>query len=91
MIVIGIVLSDPSPLVLLMSFNLGFAITDMIMVAVLVRRFGVRIRQDPELVKFALRKWELPVAGIAYAIGIWADKVIMWLGSPSGGLSVGGY
>ena len=90
MVAIGIVLSDPSPLVLLMSFNVGFAITDVIMIAVLVRRFGVHVQQDPDLLKFALRRWELPAAGIAYAIGIWADKVIMWFGSPAGNLSVAG-
>ena len=30
------------------------------------------------------------MAGLAYACGIWADKVVMWYGAPSGTLSVAG-
>jgi polysaccharide biosynthesis protein PelG len=90
MIVIGSILSDPSPSTLLVSFNAGFAITDMILVGALVRHFGIHIERAPDLLKFVRQKWELPAAGAVYAIGIWADKVIMWLGAPSGSLSVGG-
>ena len=36
------------------------------------------------------RRWELPAAGLAYALGLWADKVIMWHAAPEGGLVVAG-
>ena len=42
------------------------------------------------MLQYAPWKWELPLAGLAYALGIWADKVIMWYGAPSGGLTVAG-
>jgi uncharacterized membrane protein len=42
------------------------------------------------LLTFPPSKWELPAAGLAYALGIWADKVIMWYGVPSGSLTVAG-
>jgi uncharacterized membrane protein len=35
-------------------------------------------------------RWELPAAGLAYALGIWADKIVMWYGVPSGTLTVAG-
>jgi uncharacterized membrane protein len=35
-------------------------------------------------------KWELSLAGLAYALGIWVDKVIMWFAAPAGGLRVAG-
>ena len=39
---------------------------------------------------FRRHKWELPLAGLAYAVGIWADKVVMWYGASSGGLRTAG-
>jgi uncharacterized membrane protein len=90
MIVLGFVLSDPSATVLLGVFNASFAITDVILIGTLVWRFGTAIEPDWTLLSFPPRKWELPMAGLAYAVGIWADKVVMWYGAPSGGLVVGG-
>jgi uncharacterized membrane protein len=90
MIVLGALLSDPSATVLLIAFNASFAIADAILVGTLVRQFGTRMELDRSLLMFPPRKWELPVAGLAYALGIWADKVIMWYGASSGHLSVAG-
>jgi polysaccharide biosynthesis protein PelG len=90
MMALGFLLSDPSAAVLLISFNAGFAMTDAILVGTLIWRFGRRINFDPTLLTFPPRKWELPLAGFAYAIGIWADKVIMWYGAPAGVLEVAG-
>ncbi len=86
MLVVGSLLSDPSATALLIAFNIGFAITDAILLGALVRRFGVRLVPDPAMLKFLLHKWELPIAGLAYALGVWADKVVMWFGAPSGTL-----
>ncbi len=90
MSLLGSLLSNPSATVLLGIFNVSFAITDTILVGTLVRRFGAGIQPDWTLLRFPPRKWELPIAGFAYASGIWADKVVMWYGAPAGTLSVGG-
>jgi polysaccharide biosynthesis protein PelG len=90
LIAVGFVLSDPSATTLLGAFNTSFAITDAILVGTLVWRFGTHITPDWTLLRFPTMKWELPMAGLAYAVGIWADKVVMWHGAPSGGLEVAG-
>ena len=89
-VALSFLLSDPSATVLLISFNAGFAITNSILIGTLVRQFGAHIDVDPSVLTFIPRKWELPIAGLAYAFGIWADKVVMWYGAPSGGLAVAG-
>jgi uncharacterized membrane protein len=90
MLLLGSVLSDPSATTLLLVFNAGFAITDVILFASLVRQFGSRVVPDRSLLKFLRQRWELPVAGLAYGLGIWADKVVMWYGAPSGTLVIAG-
>ena len=47
-------------------------------------------RPRVELPAIRRHKWELPLAGLAYAVGIWADKVVMWYGVSSGGLRTAG-
>jgi polysaccharide biosynthesis protein PelG len=93
--VLGWALADPSAAALLTSFNLSFAITDAIMVACLVRRIGSAIRFDAGMLRRLCEKWDLPACGLAYALGIWADKAVMWYGSPwqeapGGGLTMAG-
>ena len=61
----------------LLVFNCSFAITNLILLATVVRRFGVKIVVDPELRMRVAKKWELPSAGAAYALGLWIDKIIM--------------
>jgi uncharacterized membrane protein len=90
MLVLGIVLRDPQVASLLLAFNGSFAITNLIMLAAVVRRFGTRIVIDPKLKERVARNWELPAAGAAYALGLWIDKIIMWHSAPSGGLLVAG-
>ncbi len=90
MIVLGFLLSDPSATGLLSAFNAGFAITDTILIGTLVRHFGTHIEWDRTLLTLLPQRWELPMAGLAYAVGIWADKVVMWFAAPSGGLVVAG-
>ena len=90
MLVLGNMLRDPQVASLLLSFNGSFAITNLILLGTVVRRFGTKVTIDPGL-KDSLRKnWELPAAGAAYALGLWIDKLIMWKGAPSGGLLVAG-
>jgi polysaccharide biosynthesis protein PelG len=90
MLVLGFLLSDPSATALIDAFNASFAFTDVILISTLVRGFGTRFEPERALLKTASQKWELPIAGLAYAAGIWADKVVMWYGAPSGGLEVAG-
>lgn len=90
MLVLGLLLSDPSATALIDAFNASFAFTDVILICTLVRSFGTRFEPERALLKIASQKWELPIAGLAYAVGIWADKVVMWYGAPSGSLEVAG-
>lgn len=90
MAILGGVMRDPTATALLLAFNGSFAVTNLIMLAGVVRRFGTRITIDPELKDRLTRHWELPAAGAVYALGLWIDKVIMWHAAPSGGLVVAG-
>src|SRR5262245_55930066 len=90
MLVLGSVLRDPPAVSLLLVFNGSFAITNLIMLAAVVRRFGSKIVIDPGFLAKLGSKWELPAAGAAYGLGLWIDKVIMWHVAPSGGLLVAG-
>ena len=90
LLVFGKSLHDPHTTSLLLAFNCGFAITNLVLLATVVRRFGAKITVDPELKKRVGKKWELPLAGAAYALGLWIDKIIMWHADPSNGLVVAG-
>ena len=60
MLVFGKSLHDPHATSLLLAFNCSFAITNLILLATVVRRFGAKITVDPELKKRVGKKWELP-------------------------------
>ena len=90
MIVLGQILAQPSAELLLACFNAAFTLTNAILIGTLVRRFGTCLQVDRASLTYSPWQWELPAAGLAYAVGIWADKVIMWLCAPSGGLIVAG-
>jgi polysaccharide biosynthesis protein PelG len=90
MLVLGSMLRDPQVASLLLAFNGSFAVTNLILLATVVRRFGTKVIIDPGLKDRLGSKWELPAAGAAYALGLWVDKIIMWHSAPSGGLLVAG-
>jgi len=90
MILTASIVRSPSSLSLLLVFNAGITLIDTILIATLVRQFGSSIKSDPGMLKSLTRFWELPAAGLAYAVGIWIDKIIMWHGAASGGLRVAG-
>jgi uncharacterized membrane protein len=90
MLVFGRLLPEPSVASLLLAFNGSFAVTNLILLATVVRRFGAKITIDRGLLHSLAAKWELPAAGAAYALGLWIDKIIMWHAAPSGGLRVAG-
>ncbi|KAA5603527.1 hypothetical protein F1193_00065 [Blastochloris sulfoviridis] len=81
-------LHDPSVTSLLSTLNAGFAITDAIMLVGLVRRLGPRMAPDEGLVVYLRRMWEIPAAGLAFALGLWIDKIIMWHAAPADNLIV---
>jgi polysaccharide biosynthesis protein PelG len=90
MFVLGDVIHEPQATSLLLVFNCSFAITNLVLLGAIVRRFGTNIVVDPELRKRVSQKWELPIAGLAYALGLWIDKIIMWHADPPNGLLVAG-
>lgn len=88
-------LAGPGAATLLTGFNASFALTDAIMMACVVRRLGSVVRWSPDVLRRLREKWDLPACGLAYALGIWVDKAVMWFGTPwqdapSGGLTMGG-
>lgn len=83
-------LNDPSTLELLLAFNISFTAVNMILIGALIRQFGNTVIYDAGLFGSLRIKWQLPLAGLAYALGLWADKIIMWLGASEGGLRVAG-
>ena len=90
MFVLGEIIHEPQATSLLLVFNCSFAITNLILLGAVVRRFGANIVVDPELRRRVSQKWELPVVGLAYALGLWIDKIIMWHADPPNGLLVAG-
>jgi len=90
MLALGGVLHEPDANTLLVAFNGSFAVIDLILLGAVVRRFGAKIVVDPGLRASVWRKWELPAAGAAYALGLWVDKLIMWRSDVPGGLRVAG-
>src|SRR6202022_3013562 len=60
MLVLGSVLRDPQVASLLLAFNGSFAITNLILLATVVRRFGTKVIIDPGLKDRLGKKWELP-------------------------------
>ncbi|MBS0242072.1 MAG: exopolysaccharide Pel transporter PelG [Proteobacteria bacterium] len=90
MIVGSCLLTDPSALALMLWLNASFTVVDAILLSAIVRRFGIAITFDTSLVLNVRRLWQLPVAGLAYALGIWIDKVIMWYAADQGSLQVAG-
>jgi uncharacterized membrane protein len=88
--VAGNQLSDPSTLELLLAFNISFTAVNMILIGALVQQFGNMIVYDAGLFGSLRTKWQLPVAGLTYALGLWVDKIIMWFGASEGGLRVAG-
>lgn len=90
MVLFGNALHEPRAAALLLAFNGSFAIINLIMLGNVVYRFGSSIVVDGKLKASLIRHWELPVAGLTYACGLWIDKIIMWHAAPSGGLVVAG-
>jgi len=90
MFISGAALREPHASTLLVAFNVSFAVINMIMLAEFVRRVGLKNAIDPDITATLKKKWELPAAGAAYALGLWIDKIIMWKSDPSKALVVEG-
>jgi polysaccharide biosynthesis protein PelG len=86
----GHILDDPSLLTLILIFNACFTAINVILIAVMIRHFGKKIRPDAGLITSIKELWQLPVAGLAYALGLWIDKVIMWLFESDGRMELAG-
>lgn len=66
---------------LLFGFNLGMAVNNAIAIGLLLRSFPGRSDGLFAVLDTMRRYWELPVGGLLYGLGIWADKWLMW-GAP---------
>jgi len=74
--------SDSTPISLLSAFNIGLGLIDFVLVWRLSQEFGLRLSPDFGLIRTAFTYWELPLIGLIYSIGLWIDKLIMWLAAP---------
>lgn len=83
-------LREQAALGLLLEFNVSFAVVNFVLLATIVRRFGSRIAFDALLPVRMARNWELPAAGLLYALGLWADKLIMWNFASEGRMNIAG-
>ncbi|MCB1505173.1 MAG: exopolysaccharide Pel transporter PelG [Hyphomicrobiaceae bacterium] len=90
MTLLGWAIPEPSALWLLVSFNAGFAVVNAILLISIIRTFGRTNNVDASLFQLLKHKWELPAAGACYALGLWVDKVIMWVMAPSGTMEMAG-
>jgi len=82
MTVVVILASDSTPFSLLTAFNIGLALIDFVLVWRLSQEFGLRLSPDFALLRTAFTYWELPLIGLIYSVGLWIDKLIMWLAAP---------
>lgn len=91
----GWTLEEPDAATLLTAFNASFALIDATMMACIVRRLGCAIHLHRDVLRQLWRRWDLLACGLAYAVGVWVDKAVMWYGTPwqaapEGGLVVAG-
>jgi uncharacterized membrane protein len=75
---------------LLLAFNVGLSIIDLILAQRLIHEYGIEIVPDSSLAGTVSIHWELPLIGLTCALGLWIDKIIMWFASPVGVTTVGG-
>jgi polysaccharide biosynthesis protein PelG len=68
---------------LMHAFNAGLTVINAILIATLVAEYGIRLVPDRRILTTALRYWELPLIGVAYGLGLWGDKLVMWIGGPA--------
>lgn len=64
-----------------------------VLAAILFRVFQeypVALKIDPAWLDFLKARWELPVIGLFYYLGIWIDKLIMWSPHTDSNVVVGG-
>jgi polysaccharide biosynthesis protein PelG len=83
--------TQATPFALLAGFNAGLCLVDLLMICRIAQDFGLRITPDFRGVSDAFgRYWDLLVIGIAFGLGLWIDKLIIWLAAPSGVLHIAG-
>jgi len=90
MILAAISVPDARPFYLLQSFNVGLALINGVLLWLLTKQCGGRIVADPALLTCARKYWELPMIGLTYGLGVWSDKIIMWMFAPEEKMRVAG-
>ena len=56
----------------------------------LLQEYGVALVPDAALARSLRTHWDLPLIGLTCALGLWVDKLIMWVAAPIGVTTVGG-
>lgn len=84
----GAIMNNSTASALLLVFNASLALTNLFLFGTVILRFGNTLVVDWGLKDGISAKWELPVAGFAFAFGLWIDKLIMWYFAPSGAITV---
>ncbi len=90
MILAAISVPDARPFYLLQSFNVGLALINGVLLWLLTKQCGGRIVADLALLTCARKYWELPMIGLTYGLGVWSDKIMMWMFAPEEKMRVAG-
>ncbi|RZK98202.1 MAG: hypothetical protein EOO66_00990 [Methylobacterium sp.] len=91
-VMVALIAIAPSsePLRLLTAFNIGLTIIDLVLARRLLQDYGMALVPDAALARTLRTHWDLPLIGLTCAIGLWVDKLIMWVAAPVGVSTVGG-
>jgi len=74
---------------LIHGFNAGLAVIFFALVARVFAEYPFRILEPFALLGYIKKYWPLAASGLAYNIGIWCDKWMMWIFDPNAEITAG--
>lgn len=67
----------------MLGFALGHAVLLACLCAAIYKEIGAPITEQPKLLPYFPKYWDLAVGGFLYNVGIWADKFLFWWFDPA--------
>ncbi len=74
---------DRDVLTLLTNYNIALTMALALLASRFAQAYGTHFRFERRLLAPYFVYWELPAIGVAYNLGIWIDKIIMWFAAPA--------
>ena len=81
--------TERTTLALQMNYNVALAAALVLLASRFTRAYGTSFQFERRLFTPYIRYWELPAIGLAYNLGIWIDKIVMWFAAPAAAGAVG--